>query len=583
MEPFTMMLGYGLVNSLSQLVIRPIADRMTASGRQADMLFQMENKHKLDLEAVRLNKQIELDNQFDIQTFCHNKRMEEAQSQFERQLQMWHIGQFNERMWPLLTPFDHPSLRPQQLPNGQTPLNVFLASTAPRTPFAEMIQPDLKIRMSTFLQTAYINDPSQQHPCVCRIGDWKPGFQDAAFINALWFGMQGIPTIVINPMQAEFGEKLDLTVSMWGLGENGYAPKMQNVLTGNFGSAIGRIKREKSKKWIESGLPVTSPEMKHNKDLLEQEKLMIENGRQDSIPYLQIQYKLPREIQNDVITSFSSEYNHIISCITGMYADIYHLIEFGAQPYMPIAINQYNRQTGQKLQIPDLAIDHYRHALTSMVCTNYLQDKLPSVYMGVAKSLSFKPKDSMEIFKEGVGLWANKKEELNKEISIPESLDKCLELFHDKHDDYDESYLQQAENALMTMGETDAAHEVHKIIKSIVVVPKEELEYTIEEKFFYSDETFLQWASENKASAIKNKAAFAVLLIRNKYFVSFFADNSCNIVSYDGNKGGVCTLPQRYCMADNMLQSDFVMLNLQNNEINSYKYMEKKFLILLSD
>lgn len=576
MEPFTMMLGYGLVNSLSQLVVRPLADKMTASGRQADMLMQMENKHKLDLEAVRLNKQIELENQIDIQRFCHNQRMAEAQSQFERQLKMWQIGQFNDKMWPLLTPFDHASLRPQQLPGQQTPLNVFLASTAPRTPFAELVQPDLKIRMTTFLQTAYSNDPSQRHPCICRIGDWKPGFQDAASINALWFGMQGIPTIVINPMQAEFGEKLDLAVSMWGLGENGSSPKMQNVLTGNFASAIGRIKREKTKEWIEHGLPVSSPEMTHNKRLLDQEKEMIDNGNQKYISYLLVQYKLPKEIQNDVITTFSSEYNHIISCITGMYADIYHLIEFGAQPYMPIAINQYNRQTGQDFQIPDLVIDHYRHALTTMVCTDYLQDKLPSAYMGVAKQLSFKPEDSMQIFKEGVGLWANKKIDLNKELPIPETLDDCLRLLYDKSENNDKPYLKQAKETLVSMGEQDAAESLDKKI-SILVDAQEETEWSVEEKILYSDEDFHRWALENKANAKGNKAAYAVLFFHNKYFVSFFVDSSFKIVSYDGGKGGVCTLPQRYFMADDILQGDVAILDLQSDKFkNSYKLMEKK-------
>lgn len=499
------MLGYGLVNSLSQLVVRPIADKISAPGRQAEMLMQMQTKHKLDLEAVRLNKQIELDNQIDIQSYCHKFRLQEAQSQFERQLQMWQIGKYDEKMWPLLTPFDHPSLRPRQMLDGRTPLNVFLASTAAHTPFAEMIQPDLKIRMSTFLQTSYANDPNQEHPCVCRIGDWKAGFQDAAFINALWFGMQGIPSIVVNPMQAQFGEKLDLTVSMWGLGEYGSTPKMQNVLTGDFGIAIGRIKRNKTEEWVNCGLPISTPEMQHNVKLLEQEKNMIANGYGQHVSKLYVQYKLPKEIQNDVITAFSSEYNHVISCITGMYADIYHLIEYGAQPYMPIAINLYNRQNGQSFQIPDLAVEHYRKALTTMVCTNYLQEKLPSAYMGVAQSLSYVPDNSIEIFREGVGLWANKKTELKKEVPIPETLDDCLRLLYDKAGDNDKSYLEQAKNVLITINEKDAAKQLEKLEKKISVVigvseryNKKETEWNVINKLFFTEQYFYSWSKKTE-------------------------------------------------------------------------------------
>ena len=58
MEPFALMLGYGLVNTLSQLVVRPISDKLSEKSRMNDMLMQMETKHQLDLDAVRINKQI---------------------------------------------------------------------------------------------------------------------------------------------------------------------------------------------------------------------------------------------------------------------------------------------------------------------------------------------------------------------------------------------------------------------------------------------------------------------------------------------------------------------------------------------
>ena len=75
MEPFTMMLGYGLINSISQLVIRPLTDKMTAGSRREEMLFQMEQKHKLDLESVRLNKEIELSSNLRIQEYSHHCRL----------------------------------------------------------------------------------------------------------------------------------------------------------------------------------------------------------------------------------------------------------------------------------------------------------------------------------------------------------------------------------------------------------------------------------------------------------------------------------------------------------------------------
>ena len=583
MEPFTMMLGYGLVNSLSQLVVRPIADKLSAPGRQQEMRMQMETKHALDLEAVRLNKQIELENQKDIQAYCHQFRAQEAQSQFDRQLQMWQIGNFNDKVWPLKTPFDHPSLRPQYNSGTLTPVNIFLAQTDPRSPFSSLIQPDLKNRLSNFLQTTYVNDPLLQHPCICRIGDWKDGFQDAAFINALWYGMQGQPTIVINPIQSEFGEILDLNVSIWGLGELGATPKTQNVLTGSFASAIGKIKREKTQSWIECGLPVESKEMIHNVKLLEQEKKMFSEGHGEFVDKLLIQYKLPMEIQTEVITKFSSEYNHLIACITGMYADIYHLIEYGSQPYMPTAINQYNKNTGNSFQIPEIAIQHYRKALTNMVCTNYLQDKLPYAFLGVAKSLSYNQADSMQIFQEGVGLWANRKLDLKHEINIPNNIDDCVKLLYDKASDNDKLYLEQAKEVLISMNFPDAAKSLNKKISVLVsnqqaphISNSEDVEWAVVEKDTFTDVDFKKWITKNRSVALENNAEYALMALRNTYFIMLFLDKDAKVIN-NRVLTGQCVIARRYLFEEGTFEKNFSILNIKTNKyIPINTLMEKK-------
>lgn len=467
MEPFSIMMGYGLINSLSQLMIRPISDRLSVTKRQHEITSQMESKHRLDLEALRLNKQIEHDNQIDIQTFCHKCRIEEAQQQFERQLKMWQIGQFNDKMWPLLTPFDHPSLHPSFKEGERVPVNIFLAQTDPKSPFAILVQPDLKNRLSAFLQTAYASDPMLQHPTVCRIGDWKDGFQDAAFINALWFGLQGQPSIVVNPIQSSFGETLNLNISMWGLGENGVMPSTRNVMSGNFNRILGSLKREETKLWIEHGLPTTSPEMEQNRNLLEQEKIMVQSGHGEYVNELLPQYQLPREIQNKVISRFSSHYSLTISGITSMFADIYYLIEYGSKPYTPTAIRQYAQMNGSEGTISPIFAQHYHHALTTMVCTDYLQDRIPYAYLGVAESLNYDPDNAMQVFEEGVGVWANRKLDVDKDIAIPVSASDCVKQFHDNATQQDIDYLQQASLTLMRLNHKDVADEVDRIIKKL--------------------------------------------------------------------------------------------------------------------
>lgn len=585
MEPFTMMLGYGLINSVSQLVIRPLTDKLTAGSRREEMLFQMEQKHRLDLESVRLNKDIELSNNQKIQEYCHQCRLEEAQSQFEKQLQMWALGQFNSSMWPLLTPFDHPSLKPNFAPGQQVPINVFLAKTDPKSPYAMLIQSDVKNRLSNFITTTYSN--SHEHPTICRIGDWKDGFQDAAFINALWYGMQGQPSIVINPIQSEFGELLDLNISVWGLASNGYSPLTQTVLSGPFGSAIGRIKREETTRWVNSGLPLSSPELQHNASLLKQEETLIAEGKGDLIDCLLVQYKLPKEIQTAVITKFSREYSHMISCVAGMYSDIYHLLEYGSTPYMPQAISEYNRRNGADYQIPEIAAQHYRKALTNLACSNYLQDKLPTAYLNVASSLSYDPISAIEIFQESVGLWANRKLDKDHEIRLPETIDECIRLLRDNSDGIDKSYLQNAANTLIRINLPEAAQELQRRIISLPSIsqpnPSEnqgrtQYEWEVRDLPKYCLSDFQNWIFNNSSLAIQQGATEAVAYITSgkNLMVAFISDKGGLIPI--NNIGGQCIVTNQFYVDSSIIDGNIIEYNLRSNQFisNRYSFMQKK-------
>lgn len=588
MEPFMMMLGYGLVNSMAQLVVRPIADKLSQKGRREDMLMQMEAKQKLDIESVRLNKQIEFENNMNIQQYCHQLRVEEAQNQFANQLRMWQLGQFNEKMWPLLTPFDHPSLKPQYVNGQPVPINVFLAKTDPRSAFGQLLQSDVKNRLSNFLQTTYSN--SVDHPCVCRIGDWKDGFQDAAFINALWYGLQGQPCIVINPIQSEFGEQLDLNVSLWGLAATGYAPLTQTVITGPFGSAIGRIAREETLQWKNNCLPVSSPEMKHNMELLKQEEALKEQGKGDDvIKYLLSQYKRPNEILNNIITRFSREYSHSIACITGMYADIYHLIEYGAEPYMPKAINAYNVNTQSSYQIPDIAISHYRKALTDLACSNYLQDKLPFAYLKVAKSINFDKTSAHEVFQEGIGLWANRKTGIGQEFRLPESIDRCVGLLKDKSSYKDKRYLEMAKITLMSIDEVDAAKEIDRKIYTFDggednddtesrVQEESNMEWQVSDYDQYKLADFHAWVDQHSFTAMQLGATEAIAYIRpSKIIVVVFVDDNAKVV-YSNALGGLCVRTTAFYVDQSILNENLIEWSLKEQRYitNKTKFMQKK-------
>lgn len=535
MDPFSMMMGYGLIQSATQLVVKPIADKLTSRDRQGELFAQIEKKHRLDIEVLRLNKKLDLENNADIQRLSHQLRISEAQKQFEQQIEMWRLGQFDSRVWPLRTPFDDPSLKPLYEANRPVPINIFLAKTDPRSSYAAILQSEVTNNLSNFITTTYSNLGS--HPCICRIGDWKDGFQDAAFINALWYGLKGRPSLVINPIQSEHGETLNLNVSAWGLAQDSISPTTQTLLSGPFASAIGRIIREESIHWKENNLPIDSDDLRRNINLFEQEKTILSGGgTQETVDRLLPQYVFANEIRTRVITRFSKEYSHTVSCIAGLYIDIYHLIEHGTAPCMPQAINAYNHTHHNDYQIPAVVVDHYRKALTGMTCSNYLQERLPLAYFNVAQSVQYDSPKALEIFQEGVGLWVNRKLPLDQETPIPESLDECVRLLHEQGQDSDRVYLLKAKETLLALDESEAASQLDQ---KIICIPVENIHKNVPCEIYEIDEVTLldifEWGDNQKREF--QDASFFQVDIGEQMIVASFLDEKKNILTY--NDGGV--------------------------------------------
>lgn len=575
MEPFSMMIGYGLINSLSQLVIRPITDKISRPDRLADMQRQMESKHVLDLEAVRYNKTLDFELQEKLQETGHLRRIKEAQCQFQNQLALWQSGQFDSKVWPLKTPLGHGSLSKFEY-NENSPafINVFLTEPVANSIFGRLVQTDLKNDLTQFVQVAYGAD-SQHHPCMSRIGDWKANFNDSSNINALWYGMKGQPTIVINPIPSSSGDKIDLNISMWGLGENSSAPTTNCVFKGPLGKVIAQIAREESKIWKEHGLPIESAQLKQNVKLLDQEQAMIEAGKGEFINDLLDSYTLPQEIHNKVVSRFVPEFSHLVACLTGLYADIYHLIEYGTKPYMPYAIINHNN----KFQIPEIVIEGYRKTLTNMVLTNYLEDKLPYAIWGVAESLSYDEDSSLSIFNDGVALWANKKVEKDKDVAIPESIDGSLRLLKDMSTNEDKSYLKYAQHVLESMGRCEEAKTLEKRESELVLLPQEsqceECEWEVVKKETFTDVDFKKWIAENECIALENNAEYALMAFRDTYFVMLFLDKNAKVIK-SRTLTGQCVLANRYCFSEGTMEDTFSIYTIKTAQFISIKALMDK-------
>ena len=76
-----------------------------------------------------------------------------------------------------------------------------------------------------------------------------------------------------------------------------------------------------------------------------------------------------------------------IALLIGFYTDLYHLVEIGAQPQMPMAFKKFCDENAFPYEIPEDIINSYKTTLYGITYTNWLGEKLPLTYLNMAKSL----------------------------------------------------------------------------------------------------------------------------------------------------------------------------------------------------
>ena len=93
---------------------------------------------------------------------------------------------------------------------------------------------------------------------------------------------------------------------------------------------------------------------------------------------------------------------------------------------------------------------------------------------------------------EGVGIWANRKSEVSKEIRLPKTLDDCIRLLRDSAKTTDKEYLENVKNDLLMLGESNAAKKVDEKIEQLQITEQFEKQY---EMVFVQGGTFTMGAT----------------------------------------------------------------------------------------
>ena len=340
------------------------------------------------LEKERKSKQADFEDKVKLANLDHRQKLETLQVQFEQNrkkaeeqmllsISEWQQKVFWEKCFPLRNPFEMPfgvDLKFQESKDRldgnrkverctiQTitlqdnrrivPLRVITALKDTTSPHAPTINGDL----SMFLAQYY--SANNEHAVMSDIGAWK---EDApindASINYLFRGQKGLPTLIIAPSYTNGGSIVRMKLWSWGLGENLTYPigfdfgwfnidviyrkvLMDEIIS--FDNILRKINVSRPTPYKDFEMDLSIIKM------IEKGDNLADNEREQLLSLLQ---RTPPELASIVQRKTNEVISTVYSCATAMYADGYHLRNYGTIPLLPYILPQL---PGAKLLLPQI-------------------------------------------------------------------------------------------------------------------------------------------------------------------------------------------------------------------------------------
>lgn len=336
------------------------------------------------IEKERRSKEADLEDKFKLAKLDQQHKLEILQIQFEQNrkraeeqmvlsLSEWKEKVFWEKCFPLRNPFEMPlgvelkykeskdrvkgnkySIKTIKLPDGKeiVPLRLITALKDTTTPHASTINGDL----SMFLAQYY--SANSEHSVVSDIGAWKDEapINDAS-INYLFRGQKGLPTLIMVPTYTNGGAILRMKLWSWGLGEELSYPVCFDFGWFNLEVIYKQMLLEEIKSFdktltkIKAGRPTPYRDFENGKHIVE----MIEKGNNindvEREQLLSLLQRTPPELASIVQRKTNDVVSTMYACSAAMYADGYHLCNYGTLPLLPYILP---RMPGAKMFVSQI-------------------------------------------------------------------------------------------------------------------------------------------------------------------------------------------------------------------------------------
>lgn len=378
MEPVTM-----TTVMVGAMVTRLLSPVIKGGWRKITNAEAKEEKKRIE------NSEREFKYKFELQRQSHEHRLEEARNAHKLSLDKWGTQTFYERCWPLRNPFEMQIYGPISDDKNSfdgniiVPCRLISALKDKDHPYARSINGNL----SSFVVNYY--PTNSVHAVVSEIGAWKDDFpSNDASINYLYAGLKKQPVMVLSPTLINDGKTFIFKVWSWGLGEELNYPA---------GFEFGRLELEPLyqktvyeetlsmvllAKEMEYAPKLYSQELQRNISIIKeiQSKGISGKTRERMMSFLD---GAP-EINVAVKAKMEKQVSGIFCCISGMYADAYHLLEYKTLPKLPSLLPNI---PGVEYMLPSLK-NFYFTLINSLSKIESDSRFLSDLYLDVADAFS---------------------------------------------------------------------------------------------------------------------------------------------------------------------------------------------------
>ena len=368
------------------LISRLLAPVVTDGWKKLTNADAKEEEKRIKRTQEELNAKLELQRQ------SHEDRLKEAERAHELSMEMWQQKTYYERCWPLRNPFEMQICKP--ISDDKTyfddniivPCRIISALKDNAHPYARTINGNL----SSFIVNYY--PTNSLHAVVSEIGAWKDEVpSNDASINYLYAGLKKQPVMVLTPTLINDGKTFIFKVWSWGLGEELNYPA---------GFEFGRLELEPLYKKtvyeetlamidlaknMDYAAKIFSPRLQRNISIIKeiQKKEVKGKAKERMLSFLD---GAP-EINDPVKARMESLISGVFCCISGMYADGYHLLEYKTLPKLPSILPII---PGIEYMLPSLK-NYYISLFNEFERIEKDKDLLARLYLDVADSFSRLP------------------------------------------------------------------------------------------------------------------------------------------------------------------------------------------------